>query len=290
MTLELNIESNTPTLPSSETEGSDNESISEKQRAFARHIFDVYEKTMSESDRLSALYQVDFERFEEEIDDAVDNYLEDDDDFQEFFARFRKARQSGSGDAFVPEMKERRNKARELIMASLNLPDVSHNLGTEEATKNIEVLLKDVPKEPENIDLALNTLGIKTPLKDEPGEFIYAYPYDLLPEKVNDKWKEYLNTVLVHMDLAEHATKENRDDVVIADHTRTIAHNAITKNFHEILQLDQFGLKTEDTRRLLGRIRNDELLQPAELRDTYRPMTQKELEFARKLARHRTSH
>ena len=290
MTLELNIESKASASSPVETEANINQDISEKQRAFARNVFAAFEKSMSDNERLSALYQVDRDEFEDEVDDAVDDYLQDDEDFQEFFAQFRKARQSGGGDSFVPEMKERRSKARELILASLNLPEDSRVLGVEEATKNIEYLLKDIPKEPENIDLALNTLGIKTPLEEEPGQFEYSFPYHLLPEKINDKWKEYLNTVLIHIETADNATPETKEDVVIADRTRTIAHDAITKNIHEIFQLKQFGLEMKDTRYLLARARNDELMKPGETHVDYHPMTPEELKIARKLARHHHGH
>jgi len=290
MTLELNIESKASASSPVETEANINQDISEKQRAFARNVFAAFEKSMSDNERLSALYQVDRDEFEDEVDDAVDDYLQDDEDFQEFFAKFREARKSGGGDSFVPEIKERRSKARELIIASLNLPEESNIIGVDEATKNIENLLKDVPREPEGAELALNTLGIKIPVEDEPGEFDYKFPYGLLPEKVNDKWREYLQAVIIHIDTAKNATKDNRDDVVDADRTRTYAHNAITKNIHDILQLNQFGMEMADTRRLLARVRNDELMTSSESYDTVSSKTQEQLKIARKLARHRTGH
>jgi len=290
MTLELNRQSEVPAVVPTETEAYATQTITETQRAFAANIFKAYQNVMSTSERLSALYQIDRDTFEEEVDDAVEEYLNEDEDFQEFFARFRKARQSGSGDSFVPEMRERRSKARELIIASLNLPENSQILGVEEATKNIENILKDIPKEPENIDVALNTLGIKTPLEDEPGQFEYSFPYDLLPEKINDKWKEYLNTVLIHVETAKNATPDTKEDVVVADRTRKIAHNAITKNVHEILQLDQFGFGMDDTRHLLSRVRNDELTKPSETPVDYHPKTLEEIKIARKLSRSSFGH
>jgi hypothetical protein len=291
MTLELTIEpkTNAPSAVESELEQAPLHT-EEDIRAFAARVFKVYEKTMSDNERLSALYQVDRGQFEDEIDDAVDDYLNEDPDYQEFFARFKKARMNGGADSFVPEMKSRHAQARELIMNSLNLPDNSRIVGIEESQKHIGDLLKDIPRERQNANLALSTLGAKVEVEDTPGEYVYSFPYDILPEKVNNKWAEYLETVKSHMSAAENITPETRESVNALDRTRKYAHDGITKTMHSLLQLDQFGVTEKETREVLAKMRNDELMLARQPHKSVHQKTPEEIAIANKLARRSYHH
>ena len=283
MTLELNIESKTPVTPSVETEASDNHSLTEKQRAFAANVFKAYERTMSEGERLSALSQVDSEMFEEEVEEQVDAYLEGDEDFQEFYTKFKAARLRGGGDSFVPEIHSRRNKARELILTSLDLLGDSKVNGIYEATQNVEGLLKDIPKEPQYLDDALTTLGIKTKLGDQPGEYEYTFPYDLMPEKVNKRWSNYIESVKTHMAAPDGPEKQ------AADTTRHYAHEGITMMISPILQLDKFDLSWKEKKELFAKMRNDELIFD-KTQPNMPALTPKQLIAARQLTKHRYDH
>jgi hypothetical protein len=284
MTLELNIESKAPTAPPVETEDLTSKPLTEKQLAFAANVFKAYEKTMSEGERLSALAQVDNDKFEDEVEEQVDAFLENDADFQELFAELKAARRRGGGDSFVAEIKSRRNKARQLILTSLDLLGDSRANGIYEATQNVEELLKDIPKEHENIGLALTTLGIKTKLGDEPGEYRYSFPYDLMPEKVNNRWTNYLQNVKDHIAEPDGPAKEAFDT------TRHYAHEGITLTISPILQLDKFGLSPKEKKELFAKMRNDELIFNKTSNADTPALTPDQLIAARQLTRHRYSH
>ena len=290
MTIEHTLESKSPALDTVELEDEASENTEEAVRAFARRVFEAYEKTMTKKDRLSALYQVDSEQFEDEVEEAVEEYLDDDPDFQIFLKAYREERKYGAGDSFVPEMKDRRAKARELIIKTLNLPESSNIDGAEESKANIEDLLKDVPKQPENLNLALSILGAKVEVDGKEGEYVYSYPYDLLPEKANNKWSEYLDTVETHIALSKTVTPETRDSLTTADLMRKLAHDSITNIVHSILQLEQFGVTEKQTREILAKMRNDELNLPRKKHKSVHEKTPEEVAAAKSLAQRSYHH
>ncbi|MDB5180376.1 MAG: hypothetical protein JWO54_134 [Candidatus Saccharibacteria bacterium] len=280
----LNVESQ-PTTPTG-SEIISSEALDAQARAFAANVFRAFENTMSDNERLSGLYQIDPEQFEEEVEKEVDDYLNEDPSYQEFFATFRTARLRGGGDSFVPEMKARRAKARELIINTLNIPQNSRIEGIEESKNHIQDLLKDIPKEPQNINLALSTLGVKVKVGDEPGEYLYSYPYDLLPVKANDKWRDYLEAVETHIEAAKNVTPETADVVVRADLARKLAHDSITRIVHSALQLDEFGVSELQTREVVAKMRNDELSLPRQQHKKVHTKTPEEIAVAKKLSKH----
>ena len=298
MTLELNREAKPPTpsetvLEPTDTEiGHEKDSIfsDEEIRAFASNIFKIYEKTMTNNERLSALAQVNLEQFNEEVDTLAQEYLDEDEDFQNFKAEFKKALHNGAGDTFVPEMNARYAKAKELVLGSLNLPENIPIDEIEDSKKHIQDLLKDVPKERQYANLALSTLGAKVEVEGTPGEYVYSYPYDLFPDKVNDKWADYLESVQAHIEAAENITLETRNNVDTADRARKYAHDGITKTVHSLLQLDQFGVTEKETREVLAKMRNDELMLAREPHKSVHKKTPEEVAISKHLARRRYDH
>lgn len=290
MKIEHTIESKPPVPILAEAEHESSQPTEEEIRAFARRVFEFYEETMSQNDRLSALYQVDTELFEEEVDEAVDDYLDEDPSFKNLMEEFRKARKNGSGDSYIPEIKARHNSARELILNTLNLPENSEVLGVEASKNNIEDILKEIPKEPQNLDLALSTLGAKVKVDNEPGEYVYSYPYDLLPEKINNKWADYLESVKAQISATKNVTPETANDVIQIDFARKLAHDNVTKAVHSILQLDQFGATEKQTRNLLARMRNDELMLARKQHSSVHHKTPEEIAVANQLSRRSYHH
>jgi hypothetical protein len=293
MTLSPQMEQNNFTTDKDKNEASGNSQLSPEALAFASRVFNAFEKTMSERDRLSCLYQIDTEQFEEELDDEVENYLSQDPDFQVLFAEFRKARRDGRGDSYVPELNSRRSKARELIVSALNLPENANSSELNEARQRVKELLKDIPKDPQSIEAALIALGCK--VKTENDVIFYTYPYELFPESVNKKWENYLDSVETHVAASDKLARlrdpnpEDRDAVVVADRLRRIAHDSVTKDVHSILSLDEFGWKEEQMRNLLAHMRDDEL-NSRQAHHRHIPKSNEEIAVEKQLSKHKKSH
>jgi len=298
MTLELSRETKPPTPVEATFEPIDAEVGHEKDslfsdeevRAFASNVFNIYEKTMTNNERLSALAQVNLDQFKEEVDTLTQEFLDEDADFQNFKAEFKKALHNGAGDTFVPEMNARYAKARELVISSLNLPEKIPIDEIEDSKKHIQELLIGIPKERQYANLALSTLGAKVEVEGTPGEYVYSYPYDLFPDKVNDKWADYLESVQTHIEAAENTTLETRNNVDMADRARKYAHDGITKTIHSLLQLDQFGVTEKETREVLAKMRNDELMLAREPHKSVHKKTPEEVAVSKHLARRRYDH
>jgi len=290
MTLELNTESK-PSVAHTEVEPEQPSLFSEEEiRTFATNVFKIYEKTMTNSERLSALAQIDPEQYNEEVDALTEEFLDEDPGFQEVMTKFKKARLNDAGDPFVPEIKARRAEARELITKPLNIPENSIVNGIEGSKEHIADLLKDVPKERQNANLALSILGAKVEVENTPGEYVYSFPYDLFPEEVNNKWADYLESVKAHIYAADNITPETRDSVNTADRFRKYAHDSITKTVHSLLQLDQFGVTEKETREVIAKMRNDELMLAREPHKSIHKKTPEELAVAKQLARRKFDH
>ncbi|MDB5163249.1 MAG: hypothetical protein JWN28_857 [Candidatus Saccharibacteria bacterium] len=292
----LNVESQPTTTPI-DAEPVQPGGLSDQARALARRVFTAYERTMSDNERLSALYQIDREQFDEEVEKAVTEYLSGDPDYQELFAKRRAAenRKRGGGDSYGPEMKARHARATELIVNTLNLPDYFRIEGVEDARNNIQNLLKDVPKNRENADLALYTLGLKVKVGEDSGVNEYFYPYDLFPEKVNKRWTNYLVTVKDHVqaerDFEKDRTSENaRLKLKNADSTRRYTHDNITNVMNSMLRLDEFGITTEEIREVFSKIRDDELTLNRPQHVKAPTLTPEELTAARMLAKNHFGH
>lgn len=270
--------------------------ITEKQRAFAANVFKAFEKTMSDNDRLSALYVVDSDKFEEEIKAQVDDYLDEDAEYQVLLGKIKEARKYDreGGLPFMPDVKARHSKARELIVTTLNLPENYGSDEIEQATQNVQTILKDVPKDPEHKDVALLILGAKTPIEDTPGEYEYSFPYDLFPDKINDKWADYLETVKDHLEAEKKhrtAPTDNTGHVMSSiDTVRRQKHEALTRVVHPILGLEQFGYSKDNTMELLAKMRTDELMLDRKPHPSVHLKTPEEKAVAQKLARKRYDH
>jgi len=295
MTLAPEIQTPSPIPESNNLEFNNREIPQEEILAFGQRLYDRFEKTMSTRDRLSALFQIDREGFEEEIEDEVEDYLNEDTEFQEIFSEFLKERKHGGGDSFVPELKSRREKARGFIMASLNLPtsDQEELKSIDESKQNVNLLLEDIPKTPENISAALETLGCKIPREDEPGKYTYSYPYELLPSKVNKKWEDYLDSVTHHIETFDKINANDeftREAYVNADRLRRIAHDSVTHEVHSILQLNRFGWSEKETRNLLAHMRDDQLSIDRAIHRNSAHMSPEEVTIATRLAKHRFHH
>ena len=280
----------------SETYSLDGDEKAESRRSFAFAAFKAYERVMSDHDRLSVLYQLDKDQFETEIETQVQEYLDDDEDYQAFFSKVKEARRydNAGGDAFIPEIKARRAAARQLVITSLDLPENLSQNEIEKSTKNIAHLLKDVPKDSKNINLALTIIGAKEELEEQPGEYEYTFPYDLLPESVNNKWADYLETVKDSIRISQHhaanPTEDTANETVSKDATRANAHGAITRIVHPILGLGAFGLEETDTRKLLARMRNDELMLDRKPHHSIHKKSPEQIAIAKKLARKQYDH
>ena len=292
------VESSELKVPSqtSETTPEVTGGLTEKQRSFAANVFKAFEKTMSDNDRLSALYVVDSEKFEEEIKAQVDDYLAEDAEYQVLLGKIKEARKYDreGGLPFMPDVKARHSKARELIITTLNLPENYGSDEIEQATNNVQTILKDVPKDPEHKDVALLILGAKTPIEDTPGEYEYSFPYELFPDKINDKWADYLETVKDHLEAEKihrtAPTDETGHVMSSIDTVRRQKHEALTRAVYPILGLEQFGYSKKSTMELLAKMRTDELMLDRKPHPSVHLKTTEEKAVAKKLARKRYEH
>jgi len=294
MTFTSSIESAPTTSPSVESDEISYDKLSPEATAFAARVYKAFEKTMSIRDRLSCLYQIDTEQFEEEVEEQVDDYLNNDPEYQEIHSQLRNERRYGAdkGASFIPILKERRSKARELILTSLNLSETSTDEfeAINESKNNVDELLQDISNKPENINTALIALGCKAKRDDESGEYTYSYPYDLFPESVNERWRDYLDTVKRHEESRYDLSPETETERSTADTLRKTAHDVITGKVDGILRLERFGWDTIQTRRLLAKMRDDELSIPGNHHRNHSHKTKEQIAVSDKLAQHTFHH
>lgn len=288
MTTAPKIESESPRPNPTNVTGEAIKPSNEDLVAFATRIFNAFEKTMTDRERLSCLYTIDRNKFEEELEEEIDGYLSTDPDYWKLLAELIEARKHGGGDSLKSEIESHHIKARELIFSALDLPE---NAVADEKKHSIEQateLTKDVPKGSKHIDEALKALGCRVELKD--GLTVDTYPYELMPHETNVKWENYLESVNAHIVAAENSTPDTRHITVSADRTRTIAHNSVKKDVHEILGLDQFGYQEDDVRLLLGRMRDTEMALIEAGHPTHVIKSGEEIAIAKYLSKHKYGH
>lgn len=229
----------------------------ERANLFAEKMYSIYENTLSNHERLNHLYSKDKESFDEAIDNLVETHLQSDPDFQDTFMQFRAARTAGGGDSFVPIIKAQREKTRELILNSLGLGEQSELHDINEAKESIATLTENIPEDEKNAESVLNALGSRIEIAD--GNPVYSFPYELMPASVIDKWSTYLASVYRHIQLLSPTSEDEREDLRMADRTRTQAHNSVTKDVHSILGFETYGWNFVDTRLLLAKMRETEI-------------------------------
>ena len=296
MTLAPEIHSPSHQSDSENHSSVDREIPLEELLAFGKRIYDRFEKTMSSRERLSALYQIDPEAFDEAVDAEVDDYLQEDPEYRELFDKFREEKQyNNKADSYVAEIKDRTNKARDFIITSLNLPPTSEEelQLVQESKDTVNLLLENIPKERKNIYPALIALGCTKEREDKPGTYIDSFPYELFPDTVNEKWEHYLDTVMHHSETKNNVVAGNADTKhanTTADELRKEAHDSVTHDVHSILQLSKFGWTEKETRLLLGRMRDSQLSIARKPHGSHKTMSPEELAIAQRLSQHHFDH
>ena len=296
MTLTSSLESAPTTQHAVETEQQNSEQLSPEALAFASRVYQAFEKTMTIRDRLSCLYQIDTERFEEEIEEQVEDYVRNDPEHQKMLRDLKEERLHSSTstkmDYLLPLIRERRMKAKELIITSLNLPETSPEEfeAINESKKNVDALIDGIPKNPENIDAVLITLNCKAKRDDDSGQYTYSFPYELFPESVNERWEDYLDAVERHEKSRYDITPETKTERSIADTLRRSAHDIVTNKVDAILRLERFGFDYAKTRHLLAKMRDDELKIPRTHHKNHSEKTAEQKEVSDKLSKHAFHH
>ena len=232
--------------------------------AFAERIRQLYGIEKTSLDELVELATTEphGERFEVFLDDLTYEALTANPDFEA-----NKAAMT-SGKLTVQEQVEIRDRQRglfsqyrEAIVQEAGLPTEAGVTEAEKSKQRIEAILEQAletydPNKPADV---LEALGIITHDKD--GNEIFTYPTGLFPSSTDNKWLTYIENVKNHLRVdraVRHGTLD-KSEVKDADSVRVMAHNAITRDIHDLLglyKLPDSKWDFEKTRRLVAKMRD----------------------------------
>lgn len=157
------------------------------------------------------------------------------------------------------KQKELLAQAKQQLLEFLRINPESAKGDTEVARDRIQhILLEAKEREGENFD-PLDTLGIVTVNDD--GEKVFNYPNKIFPKSTNEKWTRYITAVRHHIDIARKIGMglSTQAEVVEADRTRRLAHDIVSRDVQEILNLSGKDWDFEETRKLVAKMRENRL-------------------------------
>lgn len=228
---------------------------------FVERMKAIFEFSKTRSDDLNDLYNNDLNRFTEALDDAVEEIAQSDQEFIKAFRQLKEARSTKRDEKqIVDDLNAIRSKIKQIIVSEAGLPNETQFTQIEQARNNVTSLLAEssvdgAVAKPDDI---LRILGIH---KVDDDKDVYAFPYDLMPDSVVEKWQTYLAFVCSHVALANKSSEAfNQKAVMEADRARKYAHDSVNNDVNAILGLEGIdGWKKMDTRELLEKIRDCEL-------------------------------
>lgn len=226
-----------------------------------RALYGVEETSFDELQKL-AKDEPGSERFEVFLDDLTYEALAGNEEFNVNRQQMQSGRLS-SDEQIVVRDKQRDlfTRYRQAIIQEAGLPTEAAMTELERSKKKVKDAIDSALDEGENSDPVhvLETLGIIS--HDEDGKEIFTYPTELFPKSTNNKWDTYLESVRNHLRIerAVHNGTTDKAELGDADTTRRMAHNAVSRDVHEILGLDKLGNSKWDferTRNLLAKMRD----------------------------------
>lgn len=190
------------------------------------------------------------EDFDMYLDDTVSGILQG---IPEFVENIEKLR--GGGD--VGKVRERQNELYEGVLGGvLRAAEIAEHQAKSEKESRRDILRTKLvaaqAANPETFD-PLTTLGILQ--KDQDGNEYFSYPKGLFAKETDSRWHTYLDAVRQHISTVNKFERghSNKADLVSADNTRRIAHNALARDLQYYLGLP--GHDLEDYRRLAVKMR-----------------------------------
>lgn len=148
-------------------------------------------------------------------------------------------------------------QAKRAVLLQANLPGELSKDEYQTAKDNIRARLIAAHEEQGEAFDPLTTLGMLT--KDEKGREHFTWPAPgTFPSSTDQKWQTYLRAVRNHVAAASHLERgtsgATRQAVEEADRFRTHAHNDVSGEVKDLLELDW---ELEDVRRLVAKVRDN---------------------------------
>lgn len=241
------------------------------------HHYDEDESPEATAERIRMLYGIEktsfddlielsktepgSERFEVFLDDLTYEALSENKEFKD------NGKAMTSGKLSADQQLELRDKQRALfnsyrqaIIQEAGLPTEAALTEVEKSKQKVQAIVARAldSGETPGATQVLEALGVIS--HDEDSNDIFTYPKDLFPKSTDNKWETYLETVRNHLRIERAVRHELVDKAELgdADTTRRMAHNAVTRDVHEILGLDELADEKwdfEKTRNLLAKMR-----------------------------------
>lgn len=202
------------------------------------------------------------EDFDQGVEDVAFELLENDPEFIDNIEQLKKIRLRGDLEA---ETKIRSRQKSLLDEAKVNILNEAGLSGYETSSEfntaktNIAERIKTFLENGGSQEDILKELGIiKLDANDKER---FEYPQGLFPEQTDTKWGVYLQKVAEHIRSSRSAESGvgSRHESEQADHIRRLAHNAVTRDVHELLgfdALEEGSWDFQQTRRLLAKMRD----------------------------------
>lgn len=202
----------------------------------------------------------DQDGFIEKLDDVTYESLSEDRAFMNNIRRIHttttpKQEQDSIRDA-QRRMFEQRKQA---ILTELGIKSEDEEADFSEKRAVIQNMLAEVDVSGnESAEDILKILGIIS--SNEAGQEVFTYPPNLFPSTTNDKWDSYLGSVKSHLQKSREfgSGMLGKEDIELADRTRRVAHNAVSRDIDKLLGLDLLPESTwdfEKTRKLVVKMR-----------------------------------
>lgn len=233
--------------------------------AFIARMEAAYADLETQKDVIIKYYSAgETDKFNATVDSLTDTIAERNPEFQDNIAELKQLRSHPNPDSdkiatIIARQNNLYGDIRALIIHECDLPDEARLSENEKARENIRVQLSEhFSNQSYTSSAALEALGMTT-FDEKTQETLLTFPVAIVPQKTTDLWESYLAAVTVHVKAAEDLVQKRGDQRIVeeADRTRTYAHNAITKDLYNILDLqpsDQWTL--QDMRNFLAKLRD----------------------------------
>lgn len=234
---------------------SDDEQMREEALALYERVYGKNKSVVDELIRLSGIPD-EKEHFETLLEDVAFEALKE---HEEFTHNAMKMRSGGLSKEQQLTVRDRQRELLSLckvsILSEAGIDTDAAKTDFDLAKAHVKEIVDSITSSSEGFEAVdiLSEMGIIA--KDENGEDIFQYPPSLFPQSTDKKWGTYLESVRAHLrtERAVHAGTLGKEALGEADRLRRYAHNAVSRDVHEILG---FSWDFEDTRNLVAKMRD----------------------------------
>lgn len=184
----------------------------------------------------------------EVLDRVVDTLFEQDPDAQDTLKKITRARDAGKEDeakGLVAAQRHRYEGIRREMSFLLGVEIEDIEAENEEYRAVLMAKVADLPGASD--EEIMKHLGFLVPDTKEPGQYKFAFPAELFPPHIKEKWATYLRAVREHTtagaNFSNRAISNDSAMVEQLDAVRRYAHNTLASSVQEFLRLEDWDFE-----------------------------------------------